>query len=105
MRRCDRPVHRWSPTSSYLPRQCQTQPQSAMSPAPWTTSPEPLVLQDDYTVATRGHPVSHPPVDAPLCVTCRHLDLSFFDPSCPGCAEILGSRSANIRLGEGGGRT
>ena len=117
-----------------------------MSPAPWTDSPEPLVLEDDYTVAPRSHPVSHPPVDAPLCVTCRylsgrvnivimairtivitvsdtdieeaiiavpticglmvphpplllsssspcrHLDLSFFDPSCPGCGQILTSR-------------
>ena len=63
-----------------------------MCPAPWTSSPEPAVLEDDYTVAPRLHPVSHPPVDAPLCLTCRTLDLSFFDPSCPGCAEILRSR-------------
>ena len=49
-------------------------------------------LEEDYTVAPRPHPVSHPPVDAPLCPTCRHLDLSFFDPSCPGCADILKSR-------------
>jgi len=54
------------------------------------------VLEDDYTVAPRSHPVSHPPVDAPLCVTCRHLDLSFFDPSCPGCSEILKSRETSI---------
>ena len=64
-----------------------------MCPAPWTDSPEPcLVLEEDYTVTPRPHPVSHPPLDAPLCGTCRHLDLSFFDPSCPGCAEILKSR-------------
>merc|ERR1711936_784570 len=63
---------------------------------PCTSSPEPLVLEDDYTVAPRSHPVSHPPVDAPLCVTCRHLDLSFFDPSCPGCSEILKSRETSI---------
>ena len=104
---------------------------------PMLSSPEPLVLEDDYTVAPRSHPVSHPPVDAPLCVTCRsilsithlihfhsftilfvthlyrpssysptlpsfrvflfrHLDLSFFDPSCPGCSEILKSRETSI---------
>ena len=86
-----------------------------MCPAPWTDSPEPcqvrlqrpwcsgldcdgdlhiaqVELEEDYTVAPRQHPVSHPPVDAPLCPTCRHLDLSFFDPSCPGCADILKSR-------------
>ena len=51
-----------------------------------------MELEEDYTVAPRQHPVSHPPVDAPLCPTCRHLDLSFFDPSCPGCADILKSR-------------
>ena len=26
----------------------------------------------------------------------RHLDLSFFDPSCPGCSEILKSRETSI---------
>jgi len=67
-----------------------------MSPAPWTNSPEPLILEDDYTVAPRPHPVSHPPIDAPLCLTCRQLDLSFFDPSCPGCSEILKSRETSI---------
>ena len=40
--------------------------------------------------------MSHPPVDAPLCLTCRQLDLAFFDPSCPGCGEILRSRETSI---------
>ena len=63
-------------------------------PAPWTSSPEPsLALEEDYTVGSpRDHPVSHPPLDSPLCSTCRTLDLNFFDPSCPGCGEILTSR-------------
>ena len=70
--------------------------QSVM-PAPWTSSPDPsLALEEDYTTTPRTHPVSHPPLDSPLCPTCRHLDLSFFDPSCPGCAEILTSRETSI---------
>ena len=63
-----------------------------MCPAPWTDSPPPLLMEDDYTTAPRPHPLSHPPVDAPLCPTCTNLDLSFFDPSCPGCNAILKSR-------------
>merc|ERR1719347_728979 len=68
-----------------------------MSPAPWTDSPVPKVsLDDTFSLAPRDLPVSHPPVEAPLCVTCRTLDLSFFDPSCPGCSEILCSRDTSI---------
>jgi len=63
-----------------------------MSPAPWTDSPPPLLLEDDYTAAPRPHPISHPPVEAPICGTCRTLDLAFFDPSCHGCSAILKSR-------------
>jgi len=40
--------------------------------------------------------VTHPPVDAPLCLSCQQLDLAFFDPSCPGCGEILRSRETSI---------
>lgn len=31
----------------------------------------------------------HPCVDPPLCENCQRLDLSFFDPVCSGCREIL----------------
>lgn len=47
-------------------------------------------------MAPRPKPVCHPPVDAPLCLPCRQLDLSFFDPGCPGCGEILKSRETSI---------
>lgn len=34
-------------------------------------------------------PMIHPCVDPPLCENCQRLDLSFFDPVCAGCREIL----------------
>ncbi|XP_045623187.2 CAP-Gly domain-containing linker protein 3 isoform X1 [Procambarus clarkii] len=37
----------------------------------------------------RSVPITHPPVDAPLCVQCARRDLSFFDPGCSGCAVLL----------------
>ncbi|XP_042243019.1 CAP-Gly domain-containing linker protein 3-like [Homarus americanus] len=39
--------------------------------------------------APRSAPVTHPPVDAPLCVQCARRDLAFFDPGCSGCAALL----------------
>eukprot|EP00112_Aurelia_sp_Birch-Aquarium-sp1_P023216 Seg683.1_Seg683.6 transcript_id=Seg683.1_Seg683.6/GoldUCD/mRNA.D3Y31 product="CAP-Gly domain-containing linker protein 3" protein_id=Seg683.1_Seg683.6/GoldUCD/D3Y31 len=43
----------------------------------------------DFAVPTREKPVSHQGVDSPICDKCRALELSFFDPTCPGCHEIL----------------
>lgn len=37
----------------------------------------------------RSAPVTHPPVDAPLCGQCARRDLAFFDPVCIGCASLL----------------
>lgn len=34
-------------------------------------------------------PMIHPCVDPPLCSNCQKSELSFFDPNCPGCQEIL----------------
>ncbi|XP_046583518.1 CAP-Gly domain-containing linker protein 4-like isoform X1 [Haliotis rubra] len=34
-------------------------------------------------------PMIHPCVDPPLCEACHRQELSFFDPGCPGCREIL----------------
>ncbi|UYV73088.1 CLIP1 [Cordylochernes scorpioides] len=63
-----------------------TQAESHMPPEDSGGSPVPLLPQlDSRHVA----PVIHPSADAPLCPSCRQLDLPFFDPSCPGCLEIL----------------
>ena len=88
----------WTPVCDLLPasKSCSSQFQATlhtgMCPAPWTDSPPPLLLEDDYTAAPRPHPISHPPVEAPICPSCINLDLSFFDPSCAGCSAILRSR-------------
>ncbi|XP_037786153.1 CAP-Gly domain-containing linker protein 3-like [Penaeus monodon] len=37
----------------------------------------------------RSAPVTHPPVDSPLCGQCARRDLSFFDPGCSGCSALL----------------
>ncbi|XP_059153165.1 CAP-Gly domain-containing linker protein 3-like isoform X2 [Physella acuta] len=38
----------------------------------------------------------HPCVDPPLCENCTRLELSFFDPLCPGCRNILLNPSTSI---------
>ncbi|XP_073243048.1 CAP-Gly domain-containing linker protein 3-like isoform X2 [Porites lutea] len=43
----------------------------------------------DFIMPAREKPVSHPPCDPPLCENCRKLELTFFDPNCPGCQDIL----------------
>nr|XP_053640475.1 CAP-Gly domain-containing linker protein 4-like [Cherax quadricarinatus] len=45
-------------------------------------------IKGHRTVA-RSVPVTHPPVDAPLCGQCARKDLSFFDPGCSGCSGLL----------------
>lgn len=44
----------------------------------------------------RTFPIIHPTSDAPLCANCEQLELPFFDPSCPGCMEILKDQSTSI---------
>ncbi|XP_020620574.1 CAP-Gly domain-containing linker protein 3-like [Orbicella faveolata] len=43
----------------------------------------------DFIMPARDKPVSHSPSDPPLCENCRKLELTFFDPNCPGCQDIL----------------
>ncbi|XP_064626723.1 CAP-Gly domain-containing linker protein 3-like isoform X2 [Lineus longissimus] len=43
----------------------------------------------EVSVKSREKPFIHLAVDPPLCHTCQKLDLTFFDPSCPGCSGIL----------------
>lgn len=49
-------------------------------------------------VVPREKPMIHPCVDPPICDGCHKLDLSFFDPDCPGCREIL--LNPNTSVGE-----
>ncbi|XP_023229484.1 CAP-Gly domain-containing linker protein 4-like [Centruroides sculpturatus] len=44
----------------------------------------------------RTYPIIHPTSDAPLCSSCEQLELPFFDPSCPGCMEILKNQNTSI---------
>ncbi|KAL4236501.1 CAP-Gly domain-containing linker protein 4 [Mactra antiquata] len=39
--------------------------------------------------SVRSRPMIHPCVDPPVCEECQKLELSFFDPGCPGCHDIL----------------
>lgn len=58
-----------------------------------------LSLNIDHPVVVdmeRRQPIAHPPVDAPLCSNCQQLDLEFFDPSCPGCREILNNPDTTV---------
>lgn len=41
-------------------------------------------------------PVIHPCVDPPLCEECQRLDLSFFDPVCSGCRQILSNPTTSV---------
>ena len=40
--------------------------------------------------------MSHLPVDAPICLECQALDLTFFDPSCSGCRASLLAQEATV---------
>lgn len=54
------------------------------------------VVGVEFKAPSRSTPLTHPAVDAPLCADCRQLDLAFFDPSCPGCQEILKNPNTTI---------
>jgi len=54
-----------------------------------TCSPSSGFVVTDFIMPAREKPVSHPPSDPPLCENCRKLELTFFDPNCPGCQDIL----------------
>ncbi|XP_046405746.1 CAP-Gly domain-containing linker protein 4-like [Ischnura elegans] len=59
-----------------------------------------LEKRPEYGLRLKGRlrtmPTTHPPVDAPLCSGCGQFDLSFFDPSCPGCLEIITNPTTTI---------
>ena len=44
----------------------------------------------------RTRPMIHPCLDPPLCEDCQKLELSFFDPECPGCRKILNNPNTKV---------
>lgn len=44
----------------------------------------------------REKPMIHPCVDPPACESCQKLELSFFDPECPGCRLILENPNTTV---------
>lgn len=54
------------------------------------------IVPEVQYVNSRSYPITHAPVDAPLCSNCRQLDLEYFDPSCPGCREILNDPKTSV---------
>ena len=38
----------------------------------------------------------HPCVDPPLCADCTRLELSFFDPLCPGCRKLMEDPATSV---------
>ncbi len=72
-----------------------------MSPAPWNSDPLPPehILDEPEAFrrslggyggsGPRSRPLTHASVDAPICVECRALELTFFDPTCEGCFAAL----------------
>ena len=44
----------------------------------------------------RDKPLIHTPSDPPQCDACHRLDLSFFDPNCKECMDILSDPSTPV---------
>lgn len=53
------------------------------------------VLANSYN-PEREKPMIHPCVDPPACESCQRLELSFFDPECPGCRSILENPNTTV---------
>lgn len=60
-----------------------------MDPPEKTSESSSGFVVTDFIMPAREKPISHPPSDPPLCENCRKLELTFFDPNCPGCQDIL----------------
>ncbi|XP_032240809.1 CAP-Gly domain-containing linker protein 3 isoform X2 [Nematostella vectensis] len=44
-------------------------------------------VSNGYTA--RENPITHPASDPVLCEKCQKMDLTFFDPNCPSCYDVL----------------
>ncbi|KAI8509346.1 CAP-Gly domain-containing linker protein 4 [Branchiostoma belcheri] len=51
---------------------------------------------NNFSVPPRERPMVHRAADAPLCERCRDLELTFFDPDCPGCQLLLQDMDLSI---------
>ncbi|XP_035699194.1 CAP-Gly domain-containing linker protein 3-like [Branchiostoma floridae] len=50
----------------------------------------------NFSVPPRERPMIHRATDAPLCERCRDLELTFFDPDCPGCQLLLQDMNLSV---------
>ncbi|XP_057290662.1 CAP-Gly domain-containing linker protein 4-like isoform X2 [Hydractinia symbiolongicarpus] len=50
----------------------------------------------ESSASSRKTPCSFSAVDPPICEECQELDLSFFDPTCAGCQDILSNPRTTI---------
>ena len=41
------------------------------------------------SLTKRATPTVHPIQEAPMCTTCRRMQLTFFDPSCTDCLDLI----------------
>uniref|UniRef100_A0A0B7AJW1 CAP-Gly domain-containing protein n=1 Tax=Arion vulgaris TaxID=1028688 RepID=A0A0B7AJW1_9EUPU len=55
-----------------------------------------ISLDSPSQIITQTGTMIHPCVDPPLCDSCTRLELSFFDPICPDCREILVNPSTTV---------
>eukprot|EP00095_Tigriopus_kingsejongensis_P004171 maker-scaffold53_size449031-snap-gene-3.10 protein:Tk04171 transcript:maker-scaffold53_size449031-snap-gene-3.10-mRNA-1 annotation:"hypothetical protein BRAFLDRAFT_116178" len=75
-------------------------------PAPWNNDPLPARHQIVEKIPnvpilgqskqTRGVPMTHQSLDAPICIECLALENTFFDPNCIGCRTALLSEKSEI---------
>lgn len=47
------------------------------------------LLHPDLFFLCRNFPLSHGPAEAPICIECQALQLTFYDPNCVGCRSEL----------------
>jgi CAP-Gly domain-containing linker protein 3/4 len=65
--------------------------------APCTpVSPTSPGVPESPGVLPRERPIIHPAVDPPLCEDCAKHEMSFFDPNCPTCIDLLSAESTTV---------
>ncbi|XP_013420578.1 CAP-Gly domain-containing linker protein 3-like isoform X2 [Lingula anatina] len=51
---------------------------------------------NDFCISPREKPMIHPAVEPPLCEACQKQEMVFFDPSCPGCLDVVMNPATTI---------